>query len=112
MTITYQAYEHNDGGLYLVIYDQRGRPVWAGCDYELRPGSLRQAIIDIDDWSYDWSRGGYQDTDMTLEQIATELRDLSAKRDSGVHLIADQDDVYPNRMGINARLDFGFAQDR
>ena len=111
-TLKWEAYENNGGGLFLVILDG-DKPVRIFENWEDCPGILSDAIQQLaenpnafEEWDGDlMERLSYSpykiDRVITINEVYETLGDL----------IADNDGLYINRMGFNARDAFKIPDD-
>ena len=99
----YAVIEDNSGGLHLAIF--RGNTcVWYGSNYQYNLDRLRKDIIALqdgadpiqDDWESDLPEG------YTAQQVYDEI----TSPDYGWSIIADEENLYPNYMGVIGRIAF------
>ena len=101
--LNYVVIEDNSGGLHLAIF--RGNTcVWYGSNYQYNLDRLRKDIIALqdgadpiqDDWESDLPEG------YTAQQVYDEI----TSPDYGWSIIADEENLYPNYMGVVGRIAF------
>lgn len=100
----FQAVEDNGSGLYLFVFDDDGNITWGHADYGYNPGELIndiQLIKDGADPENEWE-SNMEDPKMVYEFI------LSHGEAYGV--VADNDGIYPEKMGAEAMYEFGIAR--
>lgn len=100
----FQAIEGNAGDLYLFVFDENGKVVWGYEGYEYNPGELVndiQLIKDGVDPENEWE-GNVENPEKAYDFI------LSHAEVYGV--VADNDGIYPENMGVEAMYEFGIAR--
>lgn len=95
---SYEVYEDNGGGLYLVTYDDNGKIDYLHTGYEYNPGQLsREDIPSLKDGAdphEDWEGNELDGSSDVAEWI---------KQDT---LVADNWGIYPASMGRTAKMEF------
>lgn len=98
--LKWEVWEDNGGGLHLFVFNKKGRVIYADSGYEYDDGLLLGLIAMIkdganpqkDQWESVYYKEDYQ---AFYEELVGEL-------------IADNDDNYPERMGVAGRREFRF----
>jgi hypothetical protein len=96
----YQVIEDNGGGLTLVVFGGSGNVEYLHDGYEYNPGQLQQdlkALRDGDDPANDWE-GNAEDPQAMYDNITS--------YEYGWEIVADNDGIYPDKMGAAARIEF------
>lgn len=101
---SYEVYESNSGGLYLVVYGENGEPEYFHGDYEQCDGMLSGDISDLKsgnsdpakEWEYNWLE--WSDGKDILKFIFDHPNEFV--------LIACRYAVYPDRMGAAGKREF------
>ena len=112
----YRVYENGAGNLTLAVYGERGIE-YIHTGYEFRCGSLREDIEAIksgDDPLLYWDGN---DIEMFLgtsnpaeyNEKAADLFENNSPAD-GICLIADNNGIYPEKMGVNGAKEFGIYE--
>ena len=103
----YEVIEDNGGGLHLVVFDGNGDVTFYASGYEHMPDNLRADIDALNNGTdvSEWDTNG-----MTLEEMRDAYKSL-VSFEHGWDVVADEDGVYPMRMGTAARLAFGIEED-
>ncbi|NMB69820.1 hypothetical protein GYA27_01280 [candidate division WWE3 bacterium] len=94
----YEVYESNAGQLILVVYGDNGKPEYIHSGYEYMPGQLSQDLKLLQegaDPAEDW------ENNMVDEVNVEDVEDLE-----DMNLVADNDGVYTEKMGIAAQIEF------
>jgi hypothetical protein len=96
----YQVIEDNGGGMYLFFFNKRGRVILGLENIEhVEPGDLRGiSLKEAKTW----------DSKLAKPQ---KHYDSIASFEFGCQIVADQDGVYPDRMGRAAQIAFEIAED-
>lgn len=100
----FQAIEGNAGDLHLFVFGENGKVVWGHEGYEYNPGELVndiQLIKDGADPENEWE-GNVENPEKAYDFI------LSHAEAYGV--VADNDGIYPENMGVEAMYEFGIAR--
>lgn len=96
----YEVIEDNGGGLTLVIFDKKDRVEYLHTDYEYVKRQLiddLKALKDGDNPIEDWE-GNEENPQIVYENIIS--------FEYGWKVIANNDGIYPDKMGITASLEF------
>lgn len=96
----YQVIEDNGGGLTLVVFGSNNNVEYLHDGYEHNPGQLQQdlkALRDGDDPANDWE-GNAEDPQAMYDNITS--------YEYGWEIVADNDGIYPDKMGAAARIEF------
>ena len=103
MLYKYEVIEDNAGGLHLVVFDEQGRVKFYGSGYEHIVEHLQEAIkaLKSGDDTSSWDTSG-----LTLEEMQEYYQCLVGFR-HGWAVVADQDGIYPEKMGQAAKIAFG-----
>lgn len=100
----YKVIEDNGGGLTLVVFGENGEVKYLCDGYQFREkGSLINdinALKNGEDPSY-WD-GNVDDPQAAYDEINS--------FDFGFEVVADEDGIYPNKMGVAASLEFGIDE--
>lgn len=88
----YSVYEDNAGGLVLIVRDDNNNVIYAHDYYEHKPGDLRRDVgkLNQGDDPSNW--------DGNQPHLADEIEDMT--------LVATQDGLIPEAMGVAASLEF------
>lgn len=100
MTTSYKVIEDNGGGLHLVLFED-DKVVYLHSGYEYDPGQLTEDIQALKDGQHpinNYWDGNDDDPQASYDYII--------KFEYGWAIVADQDGVYPDKMGGAARLEF------
>lgn len=100
----FQAIESNAGNLYLFVFDENEKVVWGHEEYEYNPGELIndiQLVKDGADPEREW--------ESNMEDPESEYEYIISNRDC-YEIVADNNRVYPEKMGIEAMYEFGIAR--
>ena len=98
----FEVWEDNGGNLYLVIFDKAENPVYVHVGYERR-GQLTEDLCalaegsDPDDW------------DGNEKSPAAVYEDLLTYEFTGTEKVVDNNDFYPEKMGLAAMSEFGLV---
>ena len=101
----YEVLENNAGGLTLVVFGKNGLVEYIHSGYEYVPGSLKrdiQSLEDGDDPAVEWE-GNAENPQAEYEEIVS--------FENGFEVVADNDGIYPDRMGAAASSEFGCNKD-
>ncbi len=96
----YQVIEDNGGGLTLVVFGSNSNVEYLHSGYQCVPGQLQQdlkALRDGNDPANDWE-GNAEDPQ--------EIYDNITSYEYSWEVVADNDDIYPDKMGAAARIEF------
>lgn len=105
----YVVIEDNGGGLHLATFDNNGRCDYIHSHYEYISGqllkdldSLKHGANPVNEWDgncggLDWEYGSDPD----------ELYENLVSFEYGHEIVADNDGIYPEKMGFTASLEFG-----
>ena len=88
----YDVYEDNAGGLVLIVKDDNNDVVYAHDYYEHKPGDLRR---DVEKLSQGDDPSNWDGNDAALIDDVEDMQ-----------LIADQDGIYSDNMGVAALIEF------
>lgn len=97
MTTSYKVIEDNGGGLHLVVFEGQ-KVVYLHSGYEYNVGQLKEDIKElvsgasVDEWE-----GNEDDPQASYDNIIS--------FEYGWEIVADQDGVYPDKMGGAATLE-------
>jgi hypothetical protein len=108
-TLRYEVIEDNAGGLHLFVF-RGGEIVYAACGWERSPGVLRESLEELrrTGTAEGWEGMDYWDgMDTTPEESYATLHGWVDEGMGGAHIIADQDGIYPDRMGAAGKREFG-----
>ena len=100
----YQVIENNGGGLTLVVFGSNNNVEYMHDGYEYNPGQLQQdlkALRDGDDPANDW--GGNAEDPQAMLRI---MYDNITSYEYGWEIVADNDGIYPDKMGAAACIEF------
>lgn len=99
----YEVIEDSGEGLTLVIFDKKGAVEYIHTGYEYTPGQLIRNIEELkeDESVEDWD-GGEENPQETYENITS--------FECGWEIVADNNGIYPSKMGRAARLEFNISQ--
>lgn len=105
--LTYEVIEDNGGGLHLVVFDGNGDVTFYASGYEHMLDNLR---ADIDALRKGDDTDGWDTNGMSREEMRDAYKNL-VSFEHGWNVVADEDGVFPMRMGTAARLAFGIEED-
>lgn len=98
----YEVLEDNAGGLTLAVFDNYGKVNYLHGGYEyLERGSLLKDLEELKngaDPANDWEGN---------EENPQEIYDNMVSFEHCVEIVADNNEIYPDKMGIAASLEFG-----
>lgn len=100
---SYEVYEDNGGQLHLFVFDDNGDITFALNYYGLPSGQLADDIIALQkgDNAEDWDADNYWlNAGTTPKESLDQLRAWVDEGNGGAHLIANQNGLYPAKMGI------------
>ena len=100
----FQAIENNGNGLYLFVFDGDGNVTWGYEGYEYNPGELIndiQLIKDGADPENEWE-SNMEDPEKVYGFILSHAE--------AYEVVADNDGIYSEKMGIEAMYEFGIAR--
>ena len=103
----YRVYEDNGGGLYLAFYSDKGELETLHGNYEYRtgPGSITTDIKAVED---DPDVNLFWDNNELNSNPDSDYSGFEARYEPvGLTIIADNDGIYPERMGCAGRIEFG-----
>lgn len=96
----YQVIEDNAGGLSLFVFDKGGKVEYAHTGYQFVPGQLRDdldvlnsGLEDLQDWE-------------SCEENPQAIYDDITSFEHGWEIVADNDGLYPDLMGLAAQKEF------
>ena len=100
-----EVYESNAGCLALVVYNDNGKPEYIHTGYEFVPGQLLQDLVALGDGAdpaKEWENNYLYDPD------DDEFKEIDIEEEfGGWSLVADNDGIYPKKMGTAAKIEFG-----
>lgn len=101
--LSYQVLEDNGGGLYLAIFDDNDNCIHFSGDYEYCQGALKGTLDDLKSGAADISslEGAVENPAEVYEDM---IRHLGQ---GGTKIVADENGIYPDKMGYNASAEFG-----
>ena len=98
--VTWQVIEDNGGGLHLAVFEG-DQVIFYGNGYEYNPGCIREntkALYDGGHPLHDRWESDADDPQAAYERLTS--------HDSGWQIVADQDRLYWDRMGVAAEKEF------
>lgn len=101
----YEVIEDNGGGLTLVTFDENGTVDYLHTGYEYVVGSLTmdlEALKNGDNPVEDWDGN---------EENPQKVYDNIISYEYGWKIVADNDGIYPNKMGGAACTEFGISRE-
>lgn len=103
----YEVIEDNAGQLYLFVF-QGGKIVYAADGFEHAPGVLKESLEELNRTGTveDWEPGNIEEPEAVYET----LQDWIHEGMGGAKMIADEQGVYPDRMGCAGMLEFGIEE--
>ncbi len=110
----YEVIEDNGGGLHLAVYDESGESVvYLHSGYEYITGQLTKDLVELKNGAepekeWDGNCGGL---DLEFGEDPQALYDNITSYEYGWEIVADNDGIYPNKMGGAACLEFGIDRD-
>jgi hypothetical protein len=113
--MTFEVIEDNAGGLYLFVFGTDGDMAYAcmGYEHDRTPGNLRQCVEELRDLgitavdAWEGNREPWDGLDVTPEESYATLHGWVDEGMGGAQIIADQDGIYPDRMGAAGKREFG-----
>lgn len=96
----YQVIEDNGGGLTLVVFNESGNVEYIHSGYEYNKGQLQEDLQALNRGSnpaIDWD-GNEDDPQKAYESLTSYKH--------GWEVVADNDGIYPEKMGAAASLEF------
>ena len=101
--------EDNSGEISLIVYGEYGKIEYIHTGYEYHPGYLSddlEALKNGDDPAHDWDGNDLHTTEMENPE------DLESwfpweQKGIGWNVIADNNGIYPGKMGTAAHIEFG-----
>lgn len=110
----YEVIEDNGGGLHLAVYGENGEDiVYIHSGYEYSSGQLIEDLQNLkngDEPEKEWD-GNCGGLDCEYGEDPQELYDNLTSYECGWEIVADNDGIYPEKMGSAACLEFGFDED-
>ncbi len=101
----YEVLEDNAGQLYLAVFDDKYNCIYIHGGYEYNPGQLQedlQALKNGDDvLQWDGNCGGY------TWEYGEAPQALYEEISPVCNVVADNDGIYPDKTGNNAKIEFG-----
>lgn len=101
----YQVIEDNGGGLTLVVFDENGYVEYLHNGYEYgTDGRLLEDLENLksgDNPVVDWEGN---------EENPQSVYDNITSYECGWEIVADNDGIYPEKMGYAARIEFGISK--
>lgn len=105
----YEVIEDNGGGLHLAVYDESGESVvYLHSGYEYITGQLTKDLVELKNGAepekeWDGNCGGL---DFEFGEDPQALYDNITSYEYGWEIVANNDGIYPNKMGGAACLEF------
>ena len=96
--------EDNGGGLTLVVFDDNGSISYLRTGYEYILGRLTNDLIEL-------ANGSDPSTWYNCEENPEEIYNDFLFHEYGWEIIADNNGLYPDKMGAAGRLEFGIEID-
>lgn len=93
--MNYKVFEDNGGGLHLVVYNQKEKPIYYHSGYEYVKGQLTEdlkALKDGDNPVTDWEGN-------EIESLWTYEQEREWLQNGGLALIDDNGEIFLDRMG-------------
>lgn len=110
----FEVYEDNGEGLAMFIFDEEGKLIFGHSGYEFRPQQLLEDIEALKDGSdvSEWDGNGIYTGTQFLEWGDGDLQTLEQFYEDyigseWVELVADSDNIYPEKMNGSALEIFG-----
>lgn len=100
----YAAFEDSGGGLWLVLFNDDGGCIFLAENYEYNPGDLKHALEEIKDGANPIDEG------WECMENPQEMYDQLCAPGCGFDVIADQDGIYPEKMGASGCREFGIQE--
>ena len=98
----YEVIEDNGGGLTLVVFDTDGNVEYLHSGYEYSVGALQADIASlVEDDASTWD-GNDEYPQVTYDDMTSD--------EYGWKIIADNDGIYPDEMGIAGCKEFGIEK--
>lgn len=110
----YEVLEDNGGGLHLAVFSEDEKEVvYFHSGYEYYPGELLESIEAIcegaqPELEWDGNCGGYENE---YGENPQELYDDITSDEYGCEVIADNEGIYPEKMGAAACLEFNIIRE-
>lgn len=102
----FEAIEDNAGGLHLFVFDNSGNVVYCHSGYEQEMGKLINDIAELctgDLPVEDWDGNCNEYTNITPQEFYNQITQHEYKW----NIVADNDGIYPEKMGVAAKREFG-----
>lgn len=101
----FAAFEDSGGGLWLALFNEDGDCLFLADNWEYNPGGLTTAIEEI--------RNGLNPSDAEWDWMENpqEMYDQCCSYGCGFDVIADQDGIYPEKMGGSGYREFGIEEE-
>ena len=96
--------EDNGGGLTLVVFDDNGSISYLRTGYEYILGQLTNDLIEL-------ANGSAPSTWYNCEENPEEIYNDFLSHEYGWEIIADNDRLYSDKMGVTGRLEFGIVKE-
>lgn len=102
----YRAYEDNGGGLYLAFYGKDGKleSLHSGYEYRSAAGGIME---DVKAEQADPDDNLYWDNNELKTNPYGDYSAFAGVPRCGLAIIADNEGVYPEHMGVAGRIEFG-----
>lgn len=107
----YRVYEDNGGGLYLAFYDSEGNleSLHEGYEYRSEPGGI---MADIEAVKNDPDDNLFWDNNLLQKDFfGGDFSGFNGFPPFGLEIVADNDGIYPERMGVAACREFSIKND-
>ena len=106
--------EDNGGGLALVVYDANGKIEYIHTGYEYNPGQISEDLKVLKNGgnpAKEWDGNDLYSVPEMEEPEELESWFPWEQKNIGWNIVADNDGIYPEKMGSAARLEFGIERE-
>lgn len=110
----FEVIEDNGGGLALVVYDENGKIEYIHTGYEYNPGQLSEDLKVLENGgnpAKEWDGNELHSMPEMEEPEELESWFPWEQKNVGWEVVADNDGIYPEKMGSAARLEFGIERE-
>lgn len=110
----FEVIEDNGGGLALVVYDENEKIEYIHTGYEYNPGQLAEDLKVLKNGgnpAKEWDGNDLYSVPEMEEPEELESWFPWEQKNVGWSIVADNDGIYPEKMGSAARLEFGIERE-
>ena len=108
--IKFNVIEDNGGGITLFVFDINGNVIYGHTGYEFQHGQIKEDIKELESMEYgdDFYLGHWGDD---CEEKPQSLYDMMMSEPTGYKIIADENGIYPELMGISGEDEFSTEEE-